>query len=78
MLIYEDNEYGNGVILSLTIAMQEVDTHVTYRSFIHPLATNDQIVKELYKLMMMSTRVSIMHMLKPLGSQLLPKQMRLE
>ena len=73
MLIYVDNEYGNEVVPSLTSALQEVDTHVTYRSAIHPSATDDQIVKELYKLMTMSTRVFIVHMLTPLGSQLFTK-----
>ncbi|KAJ9702843.1 hypothetical protein PVL29_004542 [Vitis rotundifolia] len=73
VLIYVDNEYGNGVVPSLTSALQEVDTHVTYRSAIHPSATDDQIVKELYKLMTMSTRVFIVHMLTPLGSQLFTK-----
>ncbi|XP_034680224.1 glutamate receptor 2.2-like, partial [Vitis riparia] len=73
VLIYVDNEYGNGVVPSLTSALQEVDTHVTNRSAIHPSATDDQIVKELYKLMTMSTRVFIVHMLTPLGSQLFTK-----
>eukprot|EP00261_Vitis_vinifera_P033910 XP_019075153.1 PREDICTED: glutamate receptor 2.8-like isoform X2 [Vitis vinifera] len=73
VLIYVDNEYGNEVVPSLTSALQEVDTHVTYRSAIHPSATDDQIVKELYKLMTMSTRVFIVHMLTPLGSQLFTK-----
>ncbi|RVW72774.1 Glutamate receptor 2.1 [Vitis vinifera] len=36
-------------------------------SVIHPLATDDQILEELYKLMTMSTRVFIVHMLIPLG-----------
>ena len=73
MLICVDNEYGNGVIPSLTSALQEVDTHVTYRSAIHLSATDDQIVKELYKLMTMSTRVFIVHMFTPLGSRLFTK-----
>ena len=75
VLIYVDNEYGNEVVPSLTSALQEVDTHVTYRSAIHPSATDDQIVKELYKLMTMSTRVFFVHMLTPLGSQLFTKEL---
>ncbi|RVW71727.1 Glutamate receptor 2.3 [Vitis vinifera] len=77
VLICVDNEYGNGVIPSLTSALQEVDTHVTYRSAIHLSATDDQIVKELYKLMTMSTRVFIVHMFTPLGSRLFTKQMQM-
>ena len=56
VLIYVGNEYGNGVIPYLTDALQEIDTRISYRSVIHPLATDDQILEELYKLMTMSTR----------------------
>ncbi|RVW26900.1 Glutamate receptor 2.1 [Vitis vinifera] len=47
VLIYVDNEYGNGVIPYLTDALQEIDTRISYRSVIHPLATDDQILEEL-------------------------------
>ncbi|RVW72733.1 Glutamate receptor 2.2 [Vitis vinifera] len=70
VLIYLDNEYGNGVIPYLTDALQEIDTRIAYRSVIHPLATDDQILEELYKLMTMPTRVFIVHMLTPLGPRL--------
>ncbi|KAL6345473.1 hypothetical protein AAG906_017193 [Vitis piasezkii] len=73
VLIYVDNEYGNGVIPYLTNALQEIDTRITYRCVIPPLATDDQIVKELYKLMTMSTRVFIVHMFTPLGPLLFTK-----
>uniref|UniRef100_F6H9F3 Receptor ligand binding region domain-containing protein n=1 Tax=Vitis vinifera TaxID=29760 RepID=F6H9F3_VITVI len=56
LLIYLDNEYGNGVLPYLTDPLQEIDTRISYRSVIHPLATDDQILEELYKLMTMSTR----------------------
>uniref|UniRef100_F6H9F0 Ionotropic glutamate receptor C-terminal domain-containing protein n=1 Tax=Vitis vinifera TaxID=29760 RepID=F6H9F0_VITVI len=70
VLIYVDNEYGNGVIPYLTDALQEIDTRISYRSVIHPLATDDQILEELYKLMTMPTRVFIVHMFTPLGPRL--------
>ncbi|RVW72738.1 Glutamate receptor 2.7 [Vitis vinifera] len=73
VLIYVDNEYGNGVIPYLTDALQEIDTRITYRCVIPPFATDDQIVKELYKLMTMSTRVFIVHMFTPLGPLLFTK-----
>ncbi|KAL3745661.1 hypothetical protein ACJRO7_014734 [Eucalyptus globulus] len=73
VLIYVDNEFGEGIIPSLTDALEEVDTRVPYRSLIPPLATDDQIGQELYKLMTMQTRVFIVHMLPPLGSRLLAK-----
>ncbi|KAI6681164.1 hypothetical protein NL676_035045, partial [Syzygium grande] len=70
VLVYVDNEYGEGVIPSLTDALEEVDTRVPYRSLIPPSATDDQILQELYKLMTMQTRVFIVHMLHTLGSRL--------
>ncbi|KAI6681251.1 hypothetical protein NL676_035132, partial [Syzygium grande] len=73
VLIYVDNEFGKGLIPSLTDALEEVDTRVAYRSLIPPSATDDQILQELYKLMTMQTRVFIVHMLPTLGSQLYAK-----
>ena len=64
--IYTDNEYGQGMIPflidALIDALQEVNACVPYRSFIPPLASDDQIGQELYKLMTMQTRVFIAHM----------------
>ncbi|KAF3954701.1 hypothetical protein CMV_019985 [Castanea mollissima] len=60
--IYVDNAYGKGIIPFLVDALQNVDARVPYRSVISPLATDDQIGEELYKLMTMQTRVFIVHM----------------
>ncbi|XP_040995727.1 glutamate receptor 2.3-like [Juglans microcarpa x Juglans regia] len=60
--IYVDNEYGEGIIPFLIDALQDVDARVPYRSVIAPLATDDEIGQELYKLMTMQTRVFIVHM----------------
>ncbi|XP_056174684.1 glutamate receptor 2.1-like isoform X2 [Syzygium oleosum] len=73
VLIYVDNQFGEGIIPSLTDALEEIDTRVPYRSLIPPSATDDQIMQELYKLMMMQTRVFIVHMLPTLGSRLFAK-----
>ncbi|KAK3437317.1 hypothetical protein EUGRSUZ_C01857 [Eucalyptus grandis] len=73
VLIYVDNEFGEGIIPSLKGALEELDKRVPYRSHIPPSATDDQIGQELYKLMTMQTRVFIVHMLPPLGSRLLAK-----
>ena len=62
MPIYIDNEYGQGIIPLLIEALQDVDAHVPYRSVIPPLASDDQIGEELYKLMTMQTTVFIVHM----------------
>ncbi|KAJ0090982.1 hypothetical protein Patl1_12657 [Pistacia atlantica] len=71
--IYVDNEFGEGVIPYLTDALQAINTRVPYKSVISPIATDDQIVEELYKLMTMQTRVFIVHMLPSLGSRLFTK-----
>ncbi|KAF8019805.1 hypothetical protein BT93_G0484 [Corymbia citriodora subsp. variegata] len=73
VLIYVDNEFGEGIIPSLTDALEEVDTRVSHRSLIPPSATDDQIGLELYKLMTMQTRVFIVHMLPTLGQRLFAK-----
>ncbi|KAM5548454.1 glutamate receptor 2.8 [Rosa sericea] len=61
--IYEDNSYGEGIIPFLIDALQECDAHVPYRSVVSESATDDQIEKELYKLMTMQTRVFVVHMM---------------
>ncbi|KAH9798632.1 glutamate receptor 2.7 [Citrus sinensis] len=71
--IYVDNQYGEAMIPSLTDALHAIDTRVPYRSVISPLATDDQIEKELYKLFTMQTRVFIVHKLPSLGSRIFEK-----
>ncbi|XP_048133372.1 glutamate receptor 2.8-like [Rhodamnia argentea] len=73
VLIYVDNEFGQGIIPSLTDALEEVNARVPYRSVIRPSAPDDQILEELYKLMTMQTRVFIVHMSPTLGSRLFAK-----
>ncbi|KAI3853821.1 hypothetical protein MKX03_022496 [Papaver bracteatum] len=60
--IYEDTEYGNGVIPYLVDALQNINTRVPYRSVFPSSATDDLIVQELYKLKTMQTRVFILHL----------------
>ncbi|KAJ0031594.1 hypothetical protein Pint_12582 [Pistacia integerrima] len=71
--IYVDNEFGEAVIPYLTDALQAINTRVPYKSVLSPVASDDQIVEELYKLMTMQTRVFIVHMLPSLGSRLFTK-----
>ncbi|XP_027061185.2 glutamate receptor 2.8 [Coffea arabica] len=68
--IYVDTEFGEGIIPYLTDALQEAETHIPYRSVIHPSATDGEIAAELYKLMTMQTRVFIVHMPPILGYRL--------
>ncbi|PWZ13257.1 Glutamate receptor 2.8 [Zea mays] len=71
--IYEDTEYGRGIIPYLVDVLQEVNVQVPYRSTIPPTGTCEQITKELYKLMTMQTRVYIVHMSSVLASTLFLK-----
>ncbi|KAL5730809.1 hypothetical protein ACHQM5_003600 [Ranunculus cassubicifolius] len=67
ILIYEETDYGNGIIPSLMEAFQTIDVRVRCRKSIRPNATDDEILKELDKLSLMPTRVFIVHMVSPLG-----------
>ncbi|XVE97289.1 hypothetical protein REPUB_Repub03eG0006900 [Reevesia pubescens] len=71
--IYVDNQFGESLIPYLTDALQKINTRVPYLSVIPASATDHQITEELYKLMTMQTRVFIVHMTIPLGSQILAK-----
>ncbi|KAK6140849.1 hypothetical protein DH2020_025381 [Rehmannia glutinosa] len=75
--IYEDNEFGERILPFLTDALELVNIRVPYRSAISPLATDDQIVAELYKLMTKQTRVFVVHTLSPLASRLFTKAKQL-
>ncbi|KAI3874666.1 hypothetical protein MKW92_016005 [Papaver armeniacum] len=55
--IYEDTEYGNGIIPYLIDAFHSISTRVPYRSVLPESASDDRILQELYKLMTMQTRV---------------------
>ncbi|KAJ4831371.1 hypothetical protein Tsubulata_021668 [Turnera subulata] len=71
--IYMENEFGEGILPYLADALQAVDVRIPYRSVISPLATDDQIMAELYKLMTVQTRVFIVHMYPSLGKRLFNK-----
>ncbi|XP_024024886.1 glutamate receptor 2.8 [Morus notabilis] len=71
--IYVDNAYGEGLIPFLVDALQDAGAHVSYRSAISSSASDDQIAKELYKLMTMQTRVFVVHTDVSLGSRIFNK-----
>ncbi|KAL6212672.1 hypothetical protein ACLB2K_017890 [Fragaria x ananassa] len=71
--IYIDTEYGEGIIPYLTDSLQEIDCRVPNRSVISSSATDGQIVQELSKLMLMETRIFIVHMTANLSSRLFVK-----
>ncbi|XP_040373420.1 glutamate receptor 2.1 [Rosa chinensis] len=70
VLIYEDTEYGNGLIPYIIDAFQQIDTRVPYRSVISPSSSRLNILRKLNKLMAMETRVFLVHMTPSLGSKL--------
>ncbi|GLT27202.1 hypothetical protein SLA2020_022190 [Shorea laevis] len=71
--IYVDNEFGEGVILYLSDALEEVNARIPYRSVISSGATDEEIKSELFKLMSMQSRVFIVHMTPDLGSRVFDK-----
>ncbi|THG16603.1 glutamate receptor 2.2-like [Camellia sinensis] len=73
VLIYTENEYGEGLIPFLTDTFQENKIRVLYKSTIRPVASDEEIVAELYKLMTMQTRVFIVHMTHSLSTRLFTK-----
>ncbi|KAF5950621.1 hypothetical protein HYC85_012614 [Camellia sinensis] len=73
VLIYTENEYGEGLIPFLTDTFQENEIRVLYISAIHPMASDEEIVAELHKLKTMQTRVFIVHMTRSLSTRLFTK-----
>uniref|UniRef100_A0ACD5XSN4 Uncharacterized protein n=2 Tax=Avena sativa TaxID=4498 RepID=A0ACD5XSN4_AVESA len=71
--IYEETDFGRGIIPYLVDALQEVGVSMPYRSGISQSANSDQVEQELYKLMTMQTRVYIVHMSSTIGSILFTK-----
>ncbi|KAF8364877.1 hypothetical protein HHK36_033139 [Tetracentron sinense] len=68
--IYEDTDFGNGMMPYLIDAFQGIDTRVPYRSVIPSFASDLQILEELNKLATMQTRVFVVHMRASLSSRL--------
>ncbi|KAK2632915.1 hypothetical protein EUGRSUZ_L00907 [Eucalyptus grandis] len=68
-LVYEDTEYGNGLVPYLVDAFQEVDARISYRSVIPLFTENIDIVKELNNLLTRQTRVFLVHMTAGIGSR---------
>ncbi|KAL1546448.1 glutamate receptor 2.9-like isoform X1 [Salvia divinorum] len=72
VVIYEDTEFGNGIIPYLSNTLQDVNARVPYRSVLRESATDD-ISNELYKMMTNQTRVFVVHMTQFLGTRLFLK-----
>ena len=72
-IVYEDSDYGNGVVPFLIDALQEKSIRVPHRSIIPLTATDDQIAEELLTLQILQTRVFIVHMSLRIGVRLFAK-----
>ncbi|XP_030458971.2 glutamate receptor 2.1-like [Syzygium oleosum] len=68
-LVYEGTDYGNGLVPYLVDAFQEVDARISYRSVIPPSPKDIDIIQELNKLLVMQTRVFLVHMTAVIGSR---------
>ncbi|XP_013628248.1 PREDICTED: glutamate receptor 2.1-like [Brassica oleracea var. oleracea] len=70
---YVDNTFGEGILPSLTNALQEINVRIPYRTVIYPNATDDEISVELLRMMNLPTRVFVVHIAKLLGSRFFAK-----
>ncbi|KAM0952248.1 putative periplasmic binding protein-like I [Dioscorea sansibarensis] len=59
--IFEDTDYGTGMIPYLIDAFQTTNARVPHRSMIPLSANDDQILTEIYFLMTLQTRVFVVH-----------------
>ncbi|XP_021768155.1 glutamate receptor 2.1-like [Chenopodium quinoa] len=71
--IHGNDEYGRGIMPDLVDMLQGINTRMPYQSVISPIATDDQILEELYKLKTMQTRVFIVHLWPNTGVRLFLK-----
>ncbi|KAJ0515043.1 putative periplasmic binding protein-like I [Helianthus annuus] len=73
VFVYEDDEYGRGLVPYFSNVMQNISTKVMYQIALPPLALDDWILKQLYKLKTMQTRVFVVHALPDLASRFFNK-----
>ncbi|XP_078150470.1 glutamate receptor 2.7-like [Carex rostrata] len=71
--IYEDTDFGRGILPFLADSLEEINVRIPYRCLISKLSTDDQIKQKLYKLQTMQTRVFVVHMSSSFGSNLFLK-----
>ncbi|XP_022728794.1 glutamate receptor 2.7-like [Durio zibethinus] len=70
VLVYEDTEYGGGLLPYLSDAFQQFDIRITYRCSISRTSSGFRILEKLNKLMAQQTRVFLVHITHSLGSRL--------
>ena len=72
-VVYADDGFGSGAVLSLSDALRDVGSEIGYRSVISPTADQQSIREELYKLMTMESRVFVAFMPSDLSSKIFMK-----
>ncbi|KAK2969963.1 hypothetical protein RJ640_008303, partial [Escallonia rubra] len=70
VMIFEDTVYGKGIVPYLANALQDIDARIAYRSVFPLSASDDFILKELYKMMTMQTRVFVVQLSHSLAARL--------
>ncbi|KAK2969962.1 hypothetical protein RJ640_008302 [Escallonia rubra] len=70
VMIFEDTVYGKGIVPYLANALQDIDARFSYRSVFPLSASDDFILKELYKMMTMQTRVFVVQLSHSLAARL--------
>nr|XP_010931742.1 glutamate receptor 2.1-like [Elaeis guineensis] len=71
--IFENSDYGNGILSFLNDALQEIGAHIPHSSMISVPATDDRIQEELLNLKTRRTRVFIVHVSHSLAYRLFLK-----
>ncbi|KAJ0611561.1 putative periplasmic binding protein-like I [Helianthus annuus] len=61
ILVHEDSEFGRESVPHIIDSFQDKKIHISYKSSISSLATDDQIIDELRKLSDMQERVFVIH-----------------
>ncbi|KAH6793341.1 hypothetical protein C2S52_003818, partial [Perilla frutescens var. hirtella] len=73
VLIYEDSNFGSGLVPFLTKDFLESNALVSNMTAISPSAGNDRVLEQLRELNKTQTRVFVVHMLPPLASRFFKK-----
>nr|GMC77373.1 glutamate receptor 2.8-like [Ipomoea batatas]GMC78021.1 glutamate receptor 2.8-like [Ipomoea batatas] len=73
VFIYENSNFGSGILPHLTDALMEISVSVPDRSVLSPSADDEQIMVELLKLKTKQTRVFIVHLHPTFASKFFKK-----